>query len=126
MMTNIQPKTCLARLITPKSIRLPLVTFFSAFILHFIHIAFSEWGRLLISSYAFSDEYLYLHRAWHMAFVNAAGGYMGEILSITPYARLLTWTYQLLGHGLLGAFFCKCNFDELCCHVYSDAHTSII
>lgn len=105
MMTNIQPKTCLARLITPKSIRLPLVTFFSAFILHFIHIAFSEWGRLLISSYAFSDEYLYLHRAWHMAFVNAAGGYMGEILSITPYARLLTWTYQLLGHGYWVPFF---------------------
>lgn len=84
----------------PANYRLPVAIFFSAFFVHLLHIGFAGWGKELLSPYAFSDEYLYLHRAWHMAFVNAAGGYMGEILSVSPYARLLTWAYQLLGAGV--------------------------
>lgn len=83
----------------PKSIQLPLVIFLAAFSLHLIHIGFAAWGKDLLSPYAYSDEYLYLHRAWHMAFVDPSGGYLGTMLSVTPYARLLTWAYQLFGDG---------------------------
>ena len=60
----------------PELLRLPLVIFFSAFLIHLIHIGFAGWGKDLLSPFAFSDEYLYLHRAWHMAFIDSSGGYL--------------------------------------------------
>lgn len=83
----------------PETTRLALIIFFSALFIHFIYIAFAGWGKDLLSPYVFSDEYFYLHRAWHMAFIDPAGGYLGEILSVTPYSRLLTWAYQIFGDG---------------------------
>ena len=67
--------------------------------LHILHIAQAGWGSELLSSYPVSDAFYYMQAAWYRAFMDPGGGYMGSFIPYSPYVRLLTAGFIVLGPG---------------------------
>jgi len=72
-------------------------TFAAAMALHALHIALAGWGEALRSAYPNSDAFFYVQTAWHKAFVDPAGGYLGSFTPDSPYVWVLTAAYRWFG-----------------------------
>ncbi len=82
-----------------KPASIAIAVFVVSFALQILHIAQAGWGAELLSSYPVSDAFYYMQAAWYRAFMEPDGGYMGSFIPFSPYVRLLTAGFTLLGPG---------------------------
>lgn len=78
--------------------------FLICLLLNGFHIATTGWGDMLRSPYPVSDAFYYSYAAWFRAFVDPDGGYTAGFIPDSPYVRMLTIGYRILGPGAATPF----------------------
>lgn len=82
-----------------KPLFMAVAIFIVSISLHALHVAQAGWGADMWSPYPVSDSFYYVQAAWYRAFISPDGGYMGSFIPYSPYVRLLTAGFSLIGPG---------------------------
>jgi len=91
-----------------------MVAFLLPFVLSIWQLVSADFGRQLLSPFAFSDASLYHYSAWYKS-VFFVDSYVSEIIVFSPYERLLTGSLKLFGQSTITPFVLNAILSGLTC-----------
>lgn len=91
-----------------------MLSFLLPFVMSIWQLVDADFGRQLLSPFAFSDAALYHYSAWYKS-VFLVDSYVSEIIVFSPYERLLTQALSLFGYSAVTPFVLNAIFSGLTC-----------
>lgn len=95
-------------------LNLLMVSFLMPFLFSVWQLIDADFGRFLLSPFAFSDASLYHYSAWYKS-VFMTESYVSELIVFSPYERLLSASLKIFGHSTITPFVLNAVLNGLTC-----------